>query len=99
MLVHKNLGLFSDSLSHSLIPGIAGAIFFFGLKSRSISLGAIVWGIVVSILFSFLGGLSAKKRDSFWWSSRSWGSLRVLSSIRACSSRSTFRTFYSDRRS
>jgi ABC-type Mn2+/Zn2+ transport system permease subunit len=28
LLVHKNLGLFSDSLSHSLIPGIAGAIFF-----------------------------------------------------------------------
>jgi ABC-type Mn2+/Zn2+ transport system permease subunit len=65
LLVHKNLGLFSDSLSHSLIPGIAGAIFFFGLNSRSISFGAIVWGIVVSCLFSFLGGLSAKKRDSF----------------------------------
>ncbi len=65
LLVHKNLGLFSDSLSHSLIPGIAGAIYFFGLKSNSISMGAIFWGIVVSILFSFLGGLSAKKRDSF----------------------------------
>jgi len=65
LLVHKNLGLFSDSLSHSLIPGIAGAIFFFGLESRSISIGAIVWGVVVSVLFSFLGGLSAKKRDSF----------------------------------
>ena len=65
LLVHKNLVLFSDSLSHSLIPGIAGAIFFFGLKSRSISIGAIVWGIVVSIVFSFLGGLSARKRDSF----------------------------------
>jgi ABC-type Mn2+/Zn2+ transport system permease subunit len=65
LLVHKNLGLFSDSLSHSLIPGIAGAIYFFGLRSRSISIGAVVWGVVVSILFSFLGGLSAKKRDSF----------------------------------
>lgn len=65
LLVHKNLGLFSDSLSHSLIPGIAGAIYFFGLRSRSISLGAVVWGVVVSILFSLLGGLSARKRDSF----------------------------------
>ncbi len=65
LLVHKNLGLFSDSLSHSLIPGIAGAIYFFGLQSASIAWGALVWGLVVSFLFSFLGGLSAKKRDSF----------------------------------
>ena len=50
LLVHKNLGLFSDSLSHSLIPGIAGAIFAFGLRSKSIALGAIFWGILVSAL-------------------------------------------------
>lgn len=64
LLVHKNLGLFSDTLSHSLIPGIAGAIYCFGLQSRSIRLGALAWGLVVSVLFPLLGGLAVKNRDS-----------------------------------
>jgi ABC-type Mn2+/Zn2+ transport system permease subunit len=64
LLVHKNLGLFSDSLSHSLIPGLAVSVYWFGLKSNSLTFGALVWGILVSLIFSLLGGISSKKRDS-----------------------------------
>lgn len=65
LLVHKNLGLFSDALSHSLIPGLAGAVYFWGLHTQVLSLGALFWGLIVSLLFSLLGGISSQKRDSF----------------------------------
>ncbi len=64
LLVYRNLGLFSDTLSHSLLPGLSLAIFFFGLKSLSLFMGALAWGALVSFLFALLGGISSKKRDT-----------------------------------
>lgn len=64
LLVYKNLGLFSDSLSHSLIPGLIVSVLFFGLNPNALTLGAVIWGFVVALLFSLLGGVSSKVKDS-----------------------------------
>ncbi|HPI39981.1 MAG TPA: metal ABC transporter permease [Pseudobdellovibrionaceae bacterium] len=64
LLIHRNLGLFSDAISHSLIPGLVGAVLFLGLSVKSLFIGAFVWGMLVATVFSLLGGLKEKKRDS-----------------------------------
>ncbi len=64
LLVHRNLGVFSDAVSHSLIPGLVGAVLFWGLSAKSLLIGAMIWGLVVAFIFSFLGGFKEHKRDS-----------------------------------
>ncbi|GEM_PF-2702176 len=64
LLIYNQLGLFSDSLSHSLIPGLAGASFLFGLESHTLFWGALAWGIFISLVFSSLSGLNNKTKDS-----------------------------------
>jgi zinc/manganese transport system permease protein len=64
LLIHKNLGLFSDALSHALIPGLVGAVFLMGLDSDALLIGALIWGAFVSVSFSFFSGLKEKTRDS-----------------------------------
>ncbi|MFZ4402877.1 MAG: metal ABC transporter permease [Pseudobdellovibrionaceae bacterium] len=64
LLIHRNLGLFSDAIGHSLIPGLVGAVMLFGLTTKALLLGALVWGLIVAIVFSTLGGLKEHSRDS-----------------------------------
>jgi zinc/manganese transport system permease protein len=64
LLIHRNLGLFSDAIGHSLIPGLVGAVMLFGLSTQSLLVGALVWGLLVAVVFSFLGGFKEHSRDS-----------------------------------
>lgn len=64
LLIHRNLGLFSDAIGHSLIPGLVGAVMLFGLTTQALLIGALIWGLVVAIVFSALGGLKEHSRDS-----------------------------------
>jgi zinc/manganese transport system permease protein len=64
LLIHRNLGLFSDAIGHSLIPGLVGAVMLFGLSTQSLLIGALFWGLVVALVFSSLGGLKEHSRDS-----------------------------------
>lgn len=64
LLIHRNLGLFSDAISHSLIPGLVGSVYLFGLSSQALLFGALVWGLLVSVVFTFLSGVNEKTRDA-----------------------------------
>lgn len=64
LLIHRNLGLFSDSISHSLIPGLVTSVLMFGLNTQYLILGALVWGALVAFVFTALSGVNDKTRDT-----------------------------------
>lgn len=60
----RRMALIGDALSHSVLPGVVLAYYFFGYDSLSLFLGAVLAGLSTSFLITFIQRNSPTKDDS-----------------------------------
>ncbi|MFQ3576498.1 MAG: metal ABC transporter permease, partial [Cytophagales bacterium] len=60
----RRMALIGDALSHSVLPGVVLAYYWFGYDSLSLFLGAVVAGLTTSFLITFIQRNSPTKDDS-----------------------------------
>lgn len=65
LLIQKKSSLISESLSHSLLPGIALSAVFFGLSSTSLFLGALIWINFMAITIAYFVSKKPEKSESY----------------------------------
>lgn len=64
ILVLRRLSLLGDALSHSLLPGVALAFFWFGPNPLALFVGALLAGLLTASASAFLSRLTRIKEDA-----------------------------------
>ncbi|MCK6597080.1 MAG: metal ABC transporter permease, partial [Bdellovibrionaceae bacterium] len=62
-LTLKKMSLMGDAISHSLLPGMAIALIFFGFSSIGFLIGGLISGVIILILMHFLSKKTVFKDD------------------------------------
>ena len=63
-IVLRRMALMADSLSHSLLPGLAVALLLFGLSQTGMFFGALVAALIVAVGAQFMARNSRLKEDT-----------------------------------
>src|SRR3954464_10372194 len=63
-VVLRRMALMADSLSHSLLPGLAVALLLFGLAPVGLFFGALVAALIVAVGAQFMARNSRLKEDT-----------------------------------
>jgi len=64
VLVLRRLALMGDALSHSLLPGVAAAWYFFGTSTTALFFGGLAAGLLTALGSALLSRLTRVKEDA-----------------------------------
>ena len=64
VLVLRRLALMGDALSHSLLPGVAAAWYFFGTSTTALFFGGLAAGLLTALGSALLSRMTRVKEDA-----------------------------------